>query len=304
MSNSERPPNLLLLCACLAHDDSAASAAFDRWQRIFDLDDIDGGGFVLLPLLEQRLHRLGIEHPWRGRLQGVVRKARLQRALDRSAAHAAQRMLQSAGIDAAQIDAPFEIPLLLDEIALYVVPRRAREARAALTTASGWVEQRHGAAWRNLRPLRWRSGVALRNADDRRMTLRWQLLDARPSPTIDAEMRARASREATPHPIMRFDPADILVQAALRRPTSSCSVALACIAHRHCDGAGLERARRTAAELDAHDVLERVLATCRAINDADPSAQIPALPPLMRLREGVRRGHAYLTANDEFTHEH
>jgi hypothetical protein len=146
--------------------------------------------------------------------------------------------------------------------------------------------------------------VALRDADGRRMRLRWWLLDARPSAKVDEEMCARASHEMTPHRIMRFDPADVLVQAALRRPTSSRSVALACIAHRHCDGAGLERAQRIAAELDAHDVLERMLAACRAINDADPSAQILALSPFMRLREGVRRGRAYLAANDEFTHEH
>jgi hypothetical protein len=58
--------------------------------------------------------------------------------------------------------------------------------------AAGWQnEPANNSSLRRLAPIDWRSSVALRSGDGRRLTLRWLLLDARPSLAIDAAMRAR-----------------------------------------------------------------------------------------------------------------
>jgi len=284
----------LLLHACLARDDAASRAAFERWQQVFDLDDIDGAGFSLLPLLESRLAQLGVEHPWRGRLQGVVRKARLGLALDRAAVQAAHETLRREAIDAALLGASFDLPLLLDEITLFVAPRCARAARDALVTSGVWGERKSGASPWSRRPLQWRSTVVLHDAADRRLTLRWRLLDARPSTRIDEEMCGRASRASRGSlPTLHFDPADLFVQAALRRPTSPRSIATACLARLRCDDGMLDRIRLTAAALDAHDAVAAMLQLCDAIFEGAP-LPTPTNSPFARMRETLRRRSAYV----------
>lgn len=279
----------LLLHACLARDDAASRAAFERWQQVFDLDDIDGAGFPLLPLLESRLAQLGVDHPWRGRLQGVVRKARLGLALDRAAAHAAHETLRRAAIDAALLDASFDLPLLLDDTTLFVAPRCARAARDVLATSSGWVERKSDASLRSRRPLHWRSAVVLHDAAGRRLTLRWRLLDARPSTRLDEDMCARASHESAGSlTTLHFDPADLFLQAALRRPTSPRSIATACLARLHCDDDMLGRIQRTAAALDARNMVAAMLHLCNAVCEGAP-LPMPTNSPFARMREALRR---------------
>jgi hypothetical protein len=65
----------LLLQAAIAPDEDVIPA-FLAWQKLVDLDDhIDGGSFRLLPMVYDRLRRLGSTDPLMGRLKGVYRKA-------------------------------------------------------------------------------------------------------------------------------------------------------------------------------------------------------------------------------------
>ncbi|MGZ3278186.1 MAG: nucleotidyltransferase domain-containing protein [Caulobacteraceae bacterium] len=56
--------------------DDQVEAAFRAWLAQTDIDGpVDGGTFRLLPLVYQRLHGLGVDHPLMGRLKGVYRRA-------------------------------------------------------------------------------------------------------------------------------------------------------------------------------------------------------------------------------------
>jgi hypothetical protein len=68
-------PKALIAKAAVGPDEQV-EAAFRAWVAQTDIEaPFDGGTFRLLPLVYQRLHALGVDHPLMGRLKGVYRRA-------------------------------------------------------------------------------------------------------------------------------------------------------------------------------------------------------------------------------------
>jgi hypothetical protein len=261
-------PNLALLHACLAHDD-AARAAFDRWQREFNLDDIDNAGFVLLPLLETRLSRLGIEHPWRGRLQGVQRKRWIERQLNVRESEALLHRLLPLDERIVPLAPHDGDAASLDEPATILVPRSAAENCLRTAAAAGWTTK-HPTCIHDPATVCWRSSITLQNAAKCSTVLRWRLLDVPSSEQLNDEMREYAtvqdqSREGKKSGAIRFDAAALLLMTAMRRHHTTTSLALACITLRDAAETDHRRLRAYAERSDATQRVEALLRSCRAI---------------------------------------
>jgi hypothetical protein len=261
-------PNLALLHACLAHDD-AARAAFDRWQREFDLDDIDGEGFVLLPLLETRLSRWKISHPWRGRLQGVLRKRWIERQLNAQAAETLLHRLLPLDERIVQLAPHDGDAAVLAEPTTILVPRSTAENCLRAAAAAGW-KTKHSKHIHDAATVRWRSSIALHVAAKRSTVLRWRLLDVPSSQQMDDEMRECAvvhdqAQEGHCSRTIRFDAASLLLMTAMRRHLTTTSLALACITWRDITEADHRRVRSYAARSGTTQRVETLLRTCDSI---------------------------------------
>lgn len=261
-------PNLALLHACLAHDE-AARAAFDRWQREFDLDDIDGAGFALLPLLETRLSRWKIAHPWRGRLQGILRKQWIERRMNVRAAESLLHELLPLD-ERIVLLAPHDgDAALLAEPTTVLAPRSTAERCLVAAAAAGWTT-RHPTHMHDPATVRWRSSISLQDSALHSIMLRWRLLDVPSTQQIDDEMRACAvlhdqSHEDTKSHGIRFDAAAWMLMTAVRRHLTTTGLALACITWRDVAEADHLRLRAYATRTGTTQHVEALLRMCDAI---------------------------------------
>jgi len=65
---------ILLLHAALDQEAEAAIAAWEKWRRAVDFENLDYGSHRLLPLLHRNLvHVRAAPHPWLGRMKGLHR---------------------------------------------------------------------------------------------------------------------------------------------------------------------------------------------------------------------------------------
>ena len=89
----------LLILAALG-DQAVARRAWDEWQRDASLDDVQPGGFAILPAVSRNLDRLKIDHPHATTLRGIYRHAWTQSQLTLRDLLQLHRALADAGVRA------------------------------------------------------------------------------------------------------------------------------------------------------------------------------------------------------------
>jgi hypothetical protein len=145
LANRPTPAQLLVLHAALDRDDEQARAAWQRWRRGIDFDDVDHGSTRLLPLVYRRLGPDAFDAEVVGRLKGLYRRSWSRNQLLFKRAAEAIDLLEVAGIETLVIKGA-SLALLfygdvgvrpMDDVDVLVPIERTGEAISVLT-AAGW----------------------------------------------------------------------------------------------------------------------------------------------------------------------
>jgi hypothetical protein len=205
----------LILAAAVGPEGSAIDA-FRAWRRRVDIAAPFAHETVrLLPLLYDRMRRLGLDDPLMGRLKGVYRLAwyRTHGLLHRTAPVVAA--LHAGGIDTLMLKG---VPLVLTyyrnpalrpmaDIDVLVPPAQVRRAMA-LIEAAGW----QGAKTASDDELRYRHALQYRNAQGDEIDLHWHALPDLCSAAADREYWAGARPlDFAGTPTLQLDPALLLL---------------------------------------------------------------------------------------------
>jgi hypothetical protein len=91
------PGQELLLKAALWHG-PAAVTAFEKWDDTVGMDRIDAGSQRLLPLVQQNLRALGVDHPLMKTFKGIYRRTWYENQIAFHHTSAVLRSLEQAGI--------------------------------------------------------------------------------------------------------------------------------------------------------------------------------------------------------------
>ncbi len=145
LANKPTPAQLLVLHAALDRDREQAHAAWRRWRRGVDFDEVDHGSTRLLPLVYRRLGPDAFDAEVVGRLKGLYRRSWSRNQLLFKRAAEAVELLGAAGIETLVIKGA-SLALLsygdvgvrpMDDVDVLVPIERTGEAISVLT-AAGW----------------------------------------------------------------------------------------------------------------------------------------------------------------------
>src|SRR3954447_2727542 len=146
LGNRPTPAQLLVLHAALDQDTEQAHAAWQRWRRGVDFDDVDHGSTRLLPLVYRRLGPDAFDADVVGRLKGLYRRSWSRNQLLFKRAAEAIELLGAAGIETL-VTKGASLALLfygdvgvrpMDDVDVLVALDRATHAIKALS-AAGWT---------------------------------------------------------------------------------------------------------------------------------------------------------------------
>lgn len=205
----------LLLHACLLPAD-LARAAYDTWSACVNVEALDGGSILLMPLLAARQHELGISDARFGRFRGVQRLAWVKNQQLLRELRAALQVLAA------------ERPLLLKGVALVgdIYPQRAARPIGDLDLlvrreqAPTAIRHLMGSGWRPVTAVpRTRADFAIRKSlalaspavPGVELDLHWRLLDWREAPAGEAALRAAATPSSAYPDAMTPVAADLLL---------------------------------------------------------------------------------------------
>jgi hypothetical protein len=210
----------LLLTAAIGEDTQAAEA-FCRWRESVDLEaDFDHGSYLLLPLVYQHMHRLGIRDPLMGRLKGVYRMSWCENQVVFDKAQRLVSHLEQSGITT----------LLLNGIVLAVSYYCSFPARpvAAVDIAVASSQIRHSIAlieafgWRaNTRPsaedLKYQFSMRFTDSNGVELDLHWHFLNELCNDDADAFFWSSATPlDFRGVPTLQLDPTATLLHVILR----------------------------------------------------------------------------------------
>lgn len=145
LANRPTPAQLLVLHAALDRDREQAHAAWRRWRRGVDFDEVDHGSTRLLPLVYRRLGPDAFDAEVVGRLKGLYRRSWSRNQLLFKRAAEAVELLGAAGIETLVIKGA-SLALLsygdvgvrpMDDVDVLVPFERTGEAISVLA-AAGW----------------------------------------------------------------------------------------------------------------------------------------------------------------------
>jgi|HubBroStandDraft_1064217.scaffolds.fasta_scaffold08427_3 hypothetical protein len=213
------PAQEMLLRAAVGPEAKAAEA-FIAWKRMIDLDvEIDLGTYGLLPLLYDRLSRLGVSDPLMGRLKGIYRRSWYETHALMHATAPVVAALEARGIATLLLKG---VPLALSwypaiglrrmaDLDLAVRPEQARDAIAVLN-GLGWIRDARASD----EALQFRHSMLFRRPDGYELDLHWHIMFEACTPAADAgfwgraqplDMRGVATR--------RLAPADMLLHTVI-----------------------------------------------------------------------------------------
>jgi hypothetical protein len=155
LGNRPTSAQLLVLHAALDRDDEQARAAWGRWRRGVDFDDVDYGSTRLLPLVYRRLGADAFDAEVVGRLKGLYRRSWSRNQLLFKRAAEAIELLEAVGIETL-VTKGASLALLfygdvgvrpMDDVDVLVPIERTGEAISALATAGWSPDKEDPATW-------------------------------------------------------------------------------------------------------------------------------------------------------------
>jgi Uncharacterised nucleotidyltransferase len=155
LGNRPTSAQLLVLHAALDRDDEQARAAWGRWRRGVDFDDVDHGSTRLLPLVYRRLGPDAFDAEVVGRLKGLYRRSWSRNQLLFKRAAEAIELLGAVGIETL-VTKGASLALLfygdvgvrpMDDVDVLVPIERTGEAISALAAAGWSPDKEDPATW-------------------------------------------------------------------------------------------------------------------------------------------------------------
>ena len=181
-----------------------ALTAFTAWQAAVDLNRLPSGQHALLPPLYHNLERLGIEHPWLGRLRGIYRRTWYTNQLMLQAADSLLGALAAAGVpvmladDAALALVSYGERLRpIDSLGLVVPAARAAEAGQVLA-GQQWSSAAGDALPFSPERRTWDTHQPYVSPQGQRVVLWWRTAPGWPSDAADAAGLARLRPSRSP----------------------------------------------------------------------------------------------------------
>jgi hypothetical protein len=155
LGNRPTSAQLLVLHAALDRDDEQARAAWGRWRRGVDFDDVDHGSTRLLPLVYRRLGPDAFDAEVVGRLKGLYRRSWSRNQLLFKRAAEAIELLEAVGIETL-VTKGASLALLfygdvgvrpMDDVDVLVPIERTGEAISVLAAAGWSPDKEDPATW-------------------------------------------------------------------------------------------------------------------------------------------------------------